>query len=530
MPGSAARHIIDLSRRGLLRGGLAAAALAALATPTRRLWAAPRFASDPFSLGVASGDPLPDGVVIWTRLAPEPLTGGGMPHVAVEVNWEIAADETFQRIAGKGTALARPELGHAVHVEVSGLAPATPYFYRFTVGDAVSRVGRTRTAPPLDAMPGRMRFISAGCQNYEHGYFTAWRHIAEEAEIDCVFHYGDYIYEGGEQSGHPRRHQGGETYSLDDYRNRYALYKLDPDLAAAHAAHPFLTSFDDHEVDNNWTGSVSEEDGTTRSHIVVPPEIFALRKQAAFQAWYENSPVRRALLPRGPEITAWRALRYGRLVDVAVLDTRSYRDDQPCGDGTKAPCAAVSNPQAQVLGPRQEAWLKERLTASPATWKVLAQQVPMMRRDYGHGSEEAFAMDKWDGYPAARQRLFDHIDAHGVKNVCVLTGDVHSAWAGTLRKDFRDPRSAAVGIEFIASSITSNGDGSETLGSTARLMAHNPHIAFFNNRRGYTLHEATAGRMETIYRAVDYVSRPGAGREDKGRFIVETGTNLLEKA
>jgi alkaline phosphatase D len=523
------RHILGLGRRGLLRGAAGMAALAALQpAASRRVIAQPVFARYPFTLGVASGDPLSDGLVIWTRLAPEPLAGGGMPRAALPVAWEVAADERFARTLQRGTALARPELGHAVHVEVGGLEPGRPYWYRFRAGAETSPVGRTRTAPAEGAAPPRVRFVNAGCQHWESGFFTAWRHVAEEAELDFVFHYGDYIYEyrarGEAPAAYPavRQHNSDEIYTLDDYRNRYALYHSDPDLRAAHAAHPFVVSYDDHEVDNNWAGAHSEEDGSDRFPHAVPPEILALRKQIAFQAWYEHMPVRRASLPRGPEIQMFRGLRYGGLLDLAVLDTRQYRDDQPCSDGVKAPCAAVADPQAQILGARQERWLVDRLAEAPATWKVVAQQVPMMRRDFGE-SGTVVSMDKWDAYPAARRRLLTQVHDRRIENLVVLSGDVHQAWAGSLRPDFDDERGPVVGTEFVGSSITSFGDGSEVLPTTERVLSRNPHIAFFNNRRGYTLHEATPERMEAVFRAVPYVSRPGAAREDRGRFAVEAG-------
>lgn len=537
---STTRHILDLSRRGLLRGATAAAALAAITPPTsRRAVAQPIFAANPFALGVASGDPLPDGLVIWTRLAPQPLMGsateGGLPPVAIEIRWEVAEDDRFSQIVRSGTAIARPELGHSVHVEVDGLRPTRPYFYRFLAGSERSPVGRGRTAPTPDMMPARLRFVTAGCQHWEHGYFTAWDHVANEAELDFVFHHGDYIYEYRARGAAPgpvpsvRQHTGNEIYTLTDYRNRYALYKSAPDLQRAHRMHAFLSSFDDHEVDNNWAGGISGEDGSPRFPIGVPPEIFALRKQIAFQAWYESMPVRRAQLPRGAEITAWRGLRWGRLGDIAVLDTRSYRDDQPCGDGVKAPCAAVDNPKAQVLGSAQERWLFERLATSQATWKVLAQQVPVMRRDFG-SSEAILSMDKWDAYPAAGARLFRHVMEANVRGLTVLTGDVHQAWAGTLRADFADERSPVVGHEFIATSIASNGDGSEVLAQTEQVLRRNPHIAWFNNRRGYNLHEASAERMEVTFRGLDFVTRPGAPAVDKARFVVEAGGSALHRA
>jgi alkaline phosphatase D len=522
---SLARHILALHRRGALRGALGLAALAAL--PMAR--AQPAAGGDtPFRLGVASGDPWPDGVVLWTRLAPEPLAPlGGMSGAPVEVGWEVAEEERFARIAARGSVLVRPETGYALHVELAGLQPDRPYWYRFRAGGEASPVGRTRTAPAPGATPARLRFLNAGCQHLEHGWFTAWRHAAEEEAIDFVFHYGDFIYEqagrqpgqGGWGPANPvRRHLGAEVHTLEEYRRRYAQYRLDPDLQAAQAAHPFLCSFDDHEVDNNWAGPFSEEDGGARHPVAVPPEVFALRKAAAFQAWYEAMPVRRALLPRGPEITAFRRLRFGRLLEVHVLDTRSFRDDQPCGDGTVAPCAAVARPGAQMLGPAQEAWLLDGMAGSGARWQVLAQQVMMMRRELPQGR---LSMDKWDGYPAARARLLEGIAARGIGHAVVLSGDVHNAWAGQLRRDPLDEASPVLATEFTGTSISSEGDGSEIQPSTPEILRRNPHIAFFNDRRGYTLHEVTPDRFEACFRAVARVSEPGAPREDRGRFRLE---------
>lgn len=528
---SRARHILALERRGLLRGALGLSALAAI-QPAAAQAPAPGpglgFRRWPFTLGVASGEPAPDGMVIWTRLAPEPLAPlGGMPAVAMEVGWEVAEDPRFVRIVQRGTTLARPELGFSLHVEVVGLAPARPYWYRFRAGRETSPVGRTRTAPAPDAAPARLRLVNAGCQHLEHGFFTAWRHVAEEEEIDLVVHYGDYIYEyRGVQPGQPswgpavRTHEGDEIHSLEDYRRRYAQYRLDPDLAAAHAAHPFLASFDDHEVDNNWAGPVSEEDGGARFPVTVPPEVFALRMQAAFQAWYEHMPLRRGALPRGPAITAHRRVTWGRLADIHVLDTRQYRDDQPCGDGVVRPCEAVARPDAQMLGPAQERWLLDGMASSGATWQVLAQQVVLMRREFPGGT---LSMDKWDAYPAARTRLLGGIRDRMVTGAVVLSGDVHNAWAGDVRLDPMDERSPVVATEFVASSISSGGDGSEANANTPEILRRNPHLRFFNNRRGYCLHDATAERMEVTFRALPHVTRAGAPREDRGRFVVEAG-------
>lgn len=507
-------------RRSLLKATLGLGALAAL---PRGVHAA---GANLFSLGVASGDPWPDGFVLWTRLAPEPLAplGGLPPDAVVEVAWEVAEDDRFARIVRRGTAVARAELGFSLHVEVAGLSPGRPYWYRFLAGGESSPIGRSRTAPAPDAVPARLRFVNAGCQRLEHGFFTAWRHVAEE-ELDFVLHYGDYIYEYGPPPGGgrlpARNPAGGKCRTLEDYRRRYAQYHADPDLAAAHAAHPFLVSFDDHEVENNWAGPHSIEDGRSPRHpVAIAPEAFLRQRAAAFQAWYENMPVRRAQIPRGAEVLAHRRLRFGRLMELHILDTRQYRDDQPCGDINGPLCAEVDRSDAQMLGAAQEGWLLDGLAASDATWQVLAQQVMLMRREFANGG---ISMDKWDAYPAARTRLLQGIRERHVANPVILSGDVHNAWAGEVRLDPLDERSPVVAAEFVGTSITSGGDGSEVQPSTAAILARNPHIRFFNNRRGYCLHEVNPARLETTFRAVPYVTRPGAPREDRGRFVVEAG-------
>jgi alkaline phosphatase D len=513
---SVQRHLLALSRRGALRGAAGLAALAAIGRARGEV-----VPGDPFTLGVASGDPWPDGCVVWTRLATAPLLpGGGMPETPVQVRWEVAADDRFATPLLAGTATARPEGAHAVHVELTGLPPGRPFHYRFHALGATSPVGHSRTAPAPGAAPARFRMVNAGCQNLEHGYFTAWRHVAEEEALDLVFHYGDYIYEtarreiGSRGWGRVvRSHEGPETVTLDGYRQRHAQYRMDPDLQAAHAAHPFAVSFDDHEVENNWAGPFSQRDGTGRFPEAVPPHLFALRKAAAFQAWFEHNPVRAAALPRGPEITAYRRLRFGRLVQVQVLDTRGYRDDQPCNDRPGPPCAEVARPDAQMLGPVQEAWAVEGL-AQDTAWHVLAQQVPVMPHV---GPSGGISTDKWDAYPAARARLLEAVAARQA-NAVVLSGDVHQARAGMLLRDGQ-----AVATEFVATSIASEGDGAELPGNAAAMRAANPHLVFLHARRGYTLHEFSAARMEARFRAVDYVSRPGAPLRDAGRFAVEAG-------
>jgi alkaline phosphatase D len=521
------------SRRLLLKGltasGLLLASGEALA---QRIWTNPVFKADPFSLGVACGDPTANGFVIWTKLAPEPLAEhGGMPMRTLEVAWEVASDESFTQIVQHGTALARPELGHAVHVEIGGLEPERAYAYRFTCGGVRSAVGRGRTFPEAGASPQRMSFGVLGCQRYEDGFFTAFRHAAAE-NFDFVFHYGDYIYEyrtirpGDRQLPVARVMPGepDEIYALSDYRRRYALYKLDPDLQAAHASAPWLVSFDDHEVDNNWAGLVPEERG-------VPPEIFALRRAAAFQAWYEHMPLRRSAIPSGPNIQAYRRFRYGDLTDIAVLDTRQFRSAQTCGDGWQSHCIEALAPERTMMGAAQETWLTDGFRGPRARWTVLAQQVMMMRvdREPDPGAT-SLHMDKWDGAPAARRRLLDGLAEAGVANVVVLTGDIHQNWGGELKADFDDPASKSVGVEFVATSITSGGDGEPMTNGGRTRLKKNPHLRYFNNQRGYMRHTVTKERWQADYRVLDRVTAAGAPVSTAASFVVEAGTSALRPA
>jgi len=269
------RTLARMSRRELMKLAWILGA-AAIAPPilTRRAFAKPIFDAYPFPLGVASGDPVPDGVVLWTRLAPKPLEGGGMPMVNVDVDWEVARDPRFASVVRKGTSVARPELGHSVHAEVAGLEPGREYWYRFHACDETSQIGRTKTAPPAGAAVDRLRFAVCGCNHYEDGFFTAFRRIAEE-QFDFVFHTGDYIYEGRSDGGRIdrrlRQHNGDELFTLVDYRNRYALYKTDRDLMAAHASAPWVVTWDDHEVANNYAGDIDQNNTPPSSSCCVAP-------------------------------------------------------------------------------------------------------------------------------------------------------------------------------------------------------------------------------------------------------------------
>ncbi|HXW05254.1 MAG TPA: alkaline phosphatase D family protein [Vicinamibacterales bacterium] len=514
------RTLARLSRRQLLDVAwkLGAAALVPPALPSR-LFAQPGYRTYPFTLGVASGDPLPDGVVLWTRLAPEPLDGGGMPMANVEVGWEVASDRLFRSVVQKGTAIARPELGHSVHVELQGLEAGREYWYRFRSGGEVSQTGRTRTAPGEGAAVDRLRFAVCGCNHFETGYFTAFRRIAAE-QFDFVFHTGDYIYEGradgGRSAAAVRQHRGQEIYTLVDYRNRYAQYKSDPDLRAAHASAPFIVTWDDHEVDNDYAGDVDEND--------TPPEVFLLRRAAAYQAFYEAMPLRAANLPSGPHLRLHRRLRFGGLLDLTVLDTRQYRSDQVCGGGSATGCAAALEAGRTMLGAEQERWLFEQLGGVRATWTVLGQQVPTFARDLASFNPDGrFSMDKWDGYVAARKRLYDRLVETKAPNPIVLSGDVHVHYGAELKLDFEDPRSATVAVEFTNTSITSGGDGADVSANWEPIRTGNPHIKYHSARRGYIACTATPATMRADFRILDRVSTPDSPDRIGGSLIVEAG-------
>ena len=509
-----------LSRRELLATAtkLGVAAVLQPLVPTGS-FAQPTFTKDPFSLGVASGDPWPDNVVLWTRLAPEPLDGGGMPMANVQVGWEVARDDRFADIVQRGTVLARPELGHAVHVEVAGLEPGRDYWYRFHAGKETSPTGRTKTAPEPGAAIEELRFAVCGCNHYETGYFTAFRRIADE-QFDFVIHTGDYIYEGREAPADAprlvRRHRGDEIYTLTDYRNRYALYKTDRDLMAAHMSSPFVVTSDDHEVDNDYAGGTDEHD--------TPAEVFLLRRAAAYQAYYEAMPLRRSALPSGPNMRIYRRLQFGRLVDLDMLDTRQYRSRQACGRNLESHCAAAAAPSRTMLGSTQERWLFDQLAHPRATWTVLGQQVPTFMRDSVAANPQGrYSMDKWDGYTAARARLYGRLRDIKGTNPIVVSGDVHVHYGADLKLDFHDPRSPTIGTEFTNTSITSGGDGTEVSAVWEKIRADNPHIRYHSSRRGYIACTATPRTMRADFKVLDRVTVPDAPIRISGSLVVEAG-------
>ena len=500
---------MTLGRRQFVR----LAAIAAAATGCSRQDRGPSFSADPFALGVASGDPSPDGFVLWTRLAPDPLNGGGLSG-DVGVRWEVADDEGFRQLVQSGTATAPAELAHSVHVEVTGLEADRWYWYRFLAGDAVSTAGRARTMPTPESMPERLSLAFASCQHYETGFYTAYEHMAAE-HPDLVFHLGDYIYEGPARP-RIRAHRGEELASLEDYRNRYALYRSDPDLQLAHAACPWIVTWDDHEVDNNYAADISEQPDVRR-------EEFLQRRARAYQAYYEHMPLRVSQLPQGPSMRLYRKLAFGRLAQFTVLDTRQYRTDQPCGDRTQPPCEGASDPTATLLGDDQRSWLFEALSESSAEWNVIPQQVMMAQVDRMPGDDVRYSMDQWPGYAASRDRLLGFVAERRVPNPVVLTGDIHSNWVNDLLLDFGDPASPVVATEFVGTSISSSGDGGPNTEYAEGVMRDNPFVKLQNAQRGYVSCEVTPGRWTARYRVLDRVSVRGAPRQTLAEFAVEAG-------
>lgn len=476
---------------------------------------APRFASYPFGLGVASGYPHPGGVVLWSRLV------GDFGPTAIPVRWEIAADESLRQIVASGTAVAESAWAHSVRLEAKDLEPDRWYWYRFMAGDAVSPVGRTRTAPRLDAAAARLRFAFASCQQYEQGYFGAHRAIAADAP-DLVAFLGDYIYESSWGRDHVRKHTGGEPYTLEDYRARYALYKSDADLQAAHAACPWIVTWDDHEVDNDYADD-RPEDG-------MPREQFLARRAAAYRAYYENMPLPERMRPQGADMRLHTQLGWGQLGRFFVLDGRQYRSWQACvrrgrrGGSNLVDaedCRALSDPERSMLGRAQERWLEGALASSSSRWNFLAQQTRMAQFDQKPGPGRRAWTDGWDGYPAARARLLGFLEDRRIANPVVLSGDVHLFNVSDLKRDFDDARSSAVASEFVGTSITSQGWPQHRL---EELLPDNPHMKLLDGRfRGYVRMEATGKSLRADLRVMDTVKALGGACSTLATFTVEDG-------
>lgn len=491
----------------------AATTTAAATTTTEPAIALP---SDPFTLGVASGDPDATSVVLWTRLAPDPLNGGGMPADDVPVTWELSADESFAEVAQSGTEIASADHGHAVHAVVEPGEGA--WFYRFRQGDYTSPVGRTRIAPAAGDIPDEVRFATASCQNYANGYYAAHRDLAAQ-QPEFVTWLGDYIYEG---AGDPavttgRVHLGPEPTTVDEYRNRYALYKTDPNLQAAHAACPWFVIWDDHEVENNYAGLTPQDSADSAA--------FPARRAAAYQVWWEHQPTRLpAPDPAASEYRTYREAAWGDLLTIALLDGRQYRTDQACGDATlqlDPPCPEVTAPGRTMLGDEQEQWLYDTLDASSAVWNVIGNQVVFADATF-NGAVLNF--DQWDGYPEQRARILQHLADKGTQNVVVVTGDIHLAAVAELRSG--DPATGTpVGVEFVTTSISSDGLIDDQL--TDVLKSFPELVDAELAHRGYTLHTVSPQQWVADYRIVTDVADPDSDVTSFRTYTVDSGTDTV---
>ncbi|HUR88009.1 MAG TPA: alkaline phosphatase D family protein [Ramlibacter sp.] len=514
-----------MDRRHVLKLALATSGAAWL---PRSSWSQPRLTSKPFTLGVASGSPLHDSVVLWTRLM------GNLPSQPVTVRWEIAHDEQFARVVQRGQQQALPELAHSVHVEAGGLEPDRWYFYRFMTGDAVSAVGRTRTMPAPDAAAARLRLSYASCQRWDYGYFSAYKHMVKE-DLDLVLFLGDYIYEYPGTTRNPvRMPTGSWVITLDDYRARHALHRGEPELQAMHAACPWLVTWDDHEVQNDYAGLNVGENGPAVAD-------FAKRRAGAYQAFYEHMPLRAAVLTRaveglvsGAETRVYSQQRFGNLANFVMLDDRQYRDDHACnpqgkpGSATIDPgtCAIWEDPKRTMLGAAQEQWLDGVFAKAGATWTVLGQQTLFAQRDFKPGPEQGFWNDGWDGYPAARRKLAESLQRNKVANPVFLGGDVHENWVGHVKADYARADSAAVGVEFCGTSITSRSFDYDV----NPVLAENPHFVFADNKKkGYGVVELTPTRLVTKLRVVDDVTKADTKIDTLATFAVEAGRARIER-
>ena len=508
------RRGLGLTRRELLVGLAALGITACMPRGTGRGGAAYFGVADPdpipdmphglFALGVACGDPTPDGFVLWTRLAPEPLAdAGGMPDRNVWVRWQIADDPTFSDVVADGTINTSSAVAHSVHIDVSGLEPDREYWYRFTTGGQVSAVGRARTAPSPGAQVDHLRVLLASCQHYEQGFYTAWSHAAAD-QPDLVVFLGDYIYEGGVSSGRARQHNSPAVTTLEAYRKRYGLYKSDHRLKAAHAAAPWILTWDDHEVQNNYT-AWTPQSGTGL-------EAFAARRVAAYQAYWEHQPIRVA--PLDGVLPLHRSLPWGSLVDVHVLDGRQHRSTVACGAAIAVDCEERYETTRTMLGTEQLDWLTGQLQIEPATWSLLANQTVMSPMPIG----TAFNMDQWDGFPAERSQLLEALA--GVRNAIVATGDIHSAGIATLKDEAVD--SPPVGTEVVTTSISS-GSTSELVLALPVILAQNPHIHWADpHHRGYARLDITPTHID-----VDFVSTDTAS-DALGPATIETSWRILD--
>ncbi|MBC3987139.1 alkaline phosphatase D family protein [Streptomyces sp. AC536] len=540
---SPASRATGITRRTAVTAAATTAALLPLGLPAAH-------AADPgpaFAHGVASGDPLPDGVLLWTRVTPSPdaVPGSGR-GAAVEVTWEVSESQDFAAPTARGSVRATADSDHTVKADVRGLRPATAYYYRFAVGDVRSPVGRTRTAPAADASDGNVRFGVVSCANWEAGYFSAYRHLAARRDLDAVLHLGDYLYEYGTGTypegkdvvrQHSPRH---EIVTLADYRARHGHYRTDTDLRAVHAAHPVIAIWDDHEFANDaWSGGAE-------NHTPGAEGEWARRVAVAKQAYFEWMPVRPST-----EGTTYRRLRFGSLADLHLLDLRSFRSAQ-----AKAGSGAVDDPERTITGRAQLDWLKSGLAASNARWKLVGTSV--MISPFAFGSLPAHllkplvellglptegvapSVDQWDGYTDDRRELLAHLRERGIDNTVFLTGDIHMAWANDVpTRAATYPLSPSAATEFVVTSVTSDNiddllnvaPHTVSLAAVAAIKAANRHVKWLDmDSHGYGVLDVTEQRTQMDYFTLSDRTDPNATASWARSYRTRSGTQRVERA
>ncbi len=493
------RHALALALLPWLSAASQAQALPGDATAAQ----GPRWQADPFNLGVASGQPQPHSVVLWTRLRIGDADAA-LSAQTIAVRCEVFADAALRQPVRQWHVLTDASRAHSVHVLADGLQPGRPYWYRFVCGSAVSPVGRTRTSPALNAAVDRLRVGLASCQHYEQGHFAAHRDMASQ-DLDLVLFVGDYIYESSNKQHQIRAHDGPVPHTLEAYRARHAHYKSDPDLQACHAAHPWIMTWDDHEVVNDYANDLDR--------LFTDPTVFLQRRAAAYQAYFEHMPLRLGPDPKQPsQMRIHDRMAWGTLADLWTLDCRQYRDHQACPDLMRGGgrvvmrCDALNDPARSMLGAAQEQWLTQGLTTSPRRWKLLAQSTLMASSGVDTPLGRSAFTDGWDGYPQARKRLLQTVADARLNDVVLLGGDVHMNVAAQLRLRANDERSPIVASELVTTSVSSRGMSPRLL---AQIQSANPDLGHArSDERGYTLIDIRAAGMTAQFRTTPHPARP----------------------
>ena len=540
---SAESNSLSPRRRTVVK---AAAATAVLAAPLAAALPARAAEAPAFLHGVASGDPLPDGILLWTRVTPttEAVPGSGLGP-DTEVGWVVAQDKAFTTVVAKGSVTATAASDHTVKADVRGLTPATEYWFRFSAGGTDSPAARTRTAPASDAAVANLRFGVVSCANWEAGYFSSYRHLAARGDLDAWLHLGDYIYEYGTgeygtRDTVVRQHAPvHEILTLADYRTRHGKYKTDPDLQALHAVAPVVAIWDDHEFANDaWSGGAE-------NHTEGAEGAWSARQAAAKQAYFEWMPVRPAIAG-----TTYRRLRFGKLADLSLLDLRSFRSQQVAvGNGS------VDDPDRTITGRAQLDWLKAGLKSSDTTWRLVGNSVMISPFAIGALSADllkplaellglpkeglALNTDQWDGYTDDRRELLAHLRSNAIRNTVFLTGDIHMAWANDVPVDAGTyPLSASAATEFVVTSVTSDNlddllkvpEGTVTALAAPVIQVANRHVHWVDtDRHGYGVLDITAERAQMDYYVLSDKTKANATSAWARSYRTRTGTQKVER-